>query len=188
MSGMFELDLLIQEYIDEYCDAQGRMPQDKRPEFIMRVVRMVRYDVTFEDGLLKNTTDYIEQHYPNIELWEAHQGEMPAIATATEQQFDEQTAQLRKNFSHERVQWLSQVGMKLYGKKEEAVSEKSLGEEQEQGRTMGESKRQQSQSQQRVTTTAKNQQNSRQQGSSNKGLLGAVAVVIVGLIAFLIWK
>ena len=114
MSKEFELNLLIQEYIDEYCDAQGRMPQDKRPEFIMRVVRMVRYDVTFKRHLLKDTTDYIEQHYPNIELWEAHQGEMPAIATATEQQFDEQTAQLRKNFSHERVQWLSQVGMKLY--------------------------------------------------------------------------
>lgn len=188
MSENFELDLLIQEYIDEYCDAQGKMPQDKRPEFIMKIVRMVQYDVTFKRHLLKNTTDYIEQHYPNIELWEAHQGELPAIATVTEQQFDEQIEELEKNFSRERVQWLKEAGMKVYGKKEEAVSEKSLGEEQEQGKTMGESKRQRSQSQQRVTTTAKNQQSSRQQGSSNKGLLGAVAVVIVGLIAFLIWK
>ena len=188
MSENFELNLLIREYIDEYCDAQGKMPQDKRPEFIMRVVRMVRYDVTFDRQLLKDTTDYIEQHYPNIELWETHQGELPAIATVTEQQFDEETAQLKKNFSHERVEWLSQAGQKLYGKEEEAVSEKSVGEEQEQCETMGEPKRQQSQSQQRRTTTASGRQTNRQQNSSNKGLLGAAAVVIAGLIAFLIWK
>lgn len=188
MSGMFELDLLIQEYIDEYCDAQGKMPQDKRPEFIMRVVRMVQYDVTFKRHLLKNTTDYIEQHYPNIELWEPHQGDLPAIATVTEQQFDEQIKELEKNFSHERVEWLSQAGMKVYGKKKEVVSEKSVGDKQEEGKKMGESKRQQSQSRQRMTTTVKNEQNNRQQGSSNKGLLGVVTVVIVGLIAFLIWK
>lgn len=188
MDEKFKLDRLIQDYLDKFCNEDGYLEKEKMPGFFLEVVRMVQYDVTFEENLLKDTTDYIEQHYPNIKLWEAHRGELPMIATVTEQQFDEQLEELEKNFSHERVQWLKEAGMKLYGTKEEAVSGKSAVKEQEQDKTMGEPKRQRSQSQQRMTTTAKNQQNSRQHGSSNKGLLGAVAVVIVGLIAFLIWK
>ena len=77
MEEIFELDLLTQAYLDENCDKEGKLTSEKMEGLISRIVRTVRYDTAFDRDLLKNTIEYIEQHYPNIFLWEKNMGEFP---------------------------------------------------------------------------------------------------------------
>ena len=59
---------------------------------------------------------FFEKNYPKIELWEKNQGIIPTENDFTEENFEEQQQLLKKNFSHERVEWLEKAGKILYGK------------------------------------------------------------------------
>jgi len=186
MENNSKLDKLIQDYLDRYCDANGYLPKEKRAGFLLELVRMIQFDASFEENLLKNTTDYIEQHYPNIDLWEQHAGELPAIKTVTEQQFDEQVEELEKNFSHERVDWLKQAGQKLYGKKTELAKEPPKQEKVERKVLPGESERQQSQQSHQRAAASAGKQASHRQADNSKGILGIIVIAVVAVIIYLL--
>lgn len=184
MENNSKLDKLIQDYLDRHCDVNGYLSKGKKAGFLLEVVRMIQFDASFEENLLKDTTDYIEQHYPNIDLWEQHAGELPAIETVTEQQFDEQVEKLEKNFSHERVDWLKQAGQKLYGKKTEMAKEPPKQEKMERKVLQGESNRQQSQQSHRWATASAGKQASHKQSDNSKSILGIIVIAIVAVIIY----
>ena len=112
---MFQLNALIQGDLEEYYDEKNHVLRDEgRSELVRDVVRMIRFDVSFEKRLLEDTLDELKNKY-NISLWQNHVGKLPTVIT--EEAFDAETANLRENFSHERVAWLKQAGQKLYGSK-----------------------------------------------------------------------
>lgn len=198
MSEQFELDRLIKEYLEEHCDSMGRLPDEARQGFLLQVARMVQYDVTFEKGLLEKTIKEIERKYPNIKVWDSvHIGTLPDIDATSkdrdklEKAFDAQIDELEKNFSHARVDWLKNAGIKLYGSKSKTVQagpKTEVGEPQGQRRTTNQSPNPISRTRQQEENSKRNYRETTNQTSHISGSKIAIAIVILLAIVMLFLK
>jgi len=155
MDNEFKLNKMIQQYLDEYCNDNGEMKSEDIQGLIREIARMVQYDVSFESNLLNNTTNYIECNYPRINFWQENIGDFPSLESVSEDEFDYQLGELKKNFSHKRVDWLNKAGKKLYGK------------------SMGESQSQQTNPKKRPRSVAK---------KTSKIMLVVIALIIILLV------